>query len=49
MNNSGILQKMPIKLRHIEMHIVMGLTEVVGLMCSLHDGGRNQNQPNGIP
>ena len=39
MNNSSFLQKMPIKLGHTKMPIVMGLIEVVNLMCSLHDGG----------
>ena len=46
MNNSGFLQKMPIKLGHTKMSIVMGLTEEASLMCFLHDGGQNLNQSN---
>ena len=49
MNNFGFLQKMAIKLGHTKMLIVMGLIEVGSLMCSLHDGGQNLNQSNGIP
>ena len=40
---------MSVKLGLTNMPIVMGLTKVTGLMCSLHDDGQNQNQSNGIP